>query len=44
MKFNRSFLSTTVAAALVPVQAQASDGHVTVYFTRHAEKNSAPRS
>ena len=44
MKFNRSFLSTTVAAAtlvavtLVPAQAQATSGYVTVYFTRHAEK------
>ena len=44
MKFNRSFLSTTVAAAtlvavtLVPAQAQATNGYVTVYFTRHAEK------
>ena len=44
MKFNRTFLSTTVAAAalvataLVPAQAQAGDGYVSVYFTRHAEK------
>ncbi len=44
MKFNRTFLSTAVAAAtlvavtLVPAQAQAASGNVTVYFTRHAEK------
>ena len=44
MKFNRSLLSTTAAAAtlvavtLVPAQAQANNGYVTVYFTRHAEK------
>ena len=44
MKFNRSLLSTAAAAAtlvavtLVPAQAQASNGYVTVYFTRHAEK------
>ena len=44
MKFNRSLLSTAAAAAtlvavtLVPAQAQATNGYVTVYFTRHAEK------
>ena len=44
MKFNRSLLPTATAAAtllavaLVPAQAQATNGYVTVYFTRHAEK------
>lgn len=44
MKFDRSLLSTAAAAAtlvavaLVPAQAQATNGYVTVYFTRHAEK------
>ena len=44
MTFDKKILSTAMAAAtlvavtLVPAQAQANNGYVTVYFTRHAEK------